>query len=131
MVTRHEKIGPLKKILLTLCTGCTETSLSGMNNTRLMEFIFGLGMNGLTHVECMLEGKYIGDEIIFPVKKNDISHYFAHLHSLLPELSMDCDPVFFKIAIKDISKPTHREIVKSLAETASCGSDCGCGCGSH
>jgi hypothetical protein len=124
-------VGYLKKILLVLCAGNSEASLSVMNNALPKEFIFGVGINGLTHFECMLEGKHIGDEFVFPVGKNDVSHYFAHLYRLLPGFTLETDPVYFKVVIKGITEPTQREIVKSLAEAASCGSDCGCGCGSH
>jgi hypothetical protein len=123
----RQQVVPLKKVSLALCTGKTEASMDSMKPLQSMEFIYGVGLDGLTHFECMLAGKHVGDELIFPVEKNAAHHQFAHLHRLLPGFPIGADPVFVKINIRDISEPTHREIVRSLAEAASCG----CGCGSH
>lgn len=131
MGTIPPQISPFKKVLLATSISNMESQKDSRKTPHHMEFIFGVGMNGLTHFECMLEGKQMGCEIVFQVKNNDLMHYFAHLYRLLPGFSDDAAPVFFKVVVKDISEPTDREIVKSLAEAASCGTDCGCGCGSH
>jgi hypothetical protein len=128
MDKNHQIVAPLKKLSLALSIG---NSLASINITQPMSFIFGIGVNGLTHFEYMLAGKQIGNEVIFQFNKNDAPHQFGHLHKFLPVTLPDDGPVDLKIVITDISEPAQREIIKAMAEVAACGSDCGCGCGSH
>jgi hypothetical protein len=125
-----QAVGPLKKISLALSFGRSESSIDS-SKSQFMEFIFGVGVGGLTHFEYALAGKHPRDEVIFMFNKNDRHHQFAHLYNCLPGFQVDTDMVFLKAAIENVTEPTHREIVRALAEAASCGSECGCGCGSH
>jgi hypothetical protein len=131
MAKSPQSVGPLKKINLALSISSSEALIDIIKIPQPMEFIFGLGADGLTHFEYLLAGKQVGDELIFPVKKIDGHHQFAHLYRFLPRFPVDADPVFLKITVEDVSEPTQREIVKAMAESAACGADCGCGCGSH
>jgi hypothetical protein len=124
-------VGPLKKINLALSISSSEAFIDIIKIPQPMEFIFGVGVDGLTHFEYMLAGKQVGDELIFLLKKNNGHHQFAHLYRFLPRIPVDVDPVYLKIIVEDVSEPTQREIVKAMAESAACGADCGCGCGSH
>jgi hypothetical protein len=130
MDNNPQQVGPLKKVSLTLFIGRSGTSIDNAN-PRHMEFIFGTGIGGLTDFECMLAGKHVGDEIFLSCNKSDTYHQFAHLYKDLPGFPADTDQIVLRAVVENVSEPTHREIVRSLAESASCGSDCGCGCGSH
>jgi hypothetical protein len=126
----HE-VAPLKKVSLFLSVDVPDGSGESTETSHPMKFIFGIGTDGLSHFEYMLAGKHVGDEVVLKVNQNDRYHQFAHLYRFLPRLPDHPDPVFLRIAITDISEPTQREIVTAMAEVAACGSDCGCGCGSH
>jgi hypothetical protein len=131
MAKNLQSVGPLKKINLALSISSSEDLIDIIKIAQPMEFIFGVGVDGLTRFEYMLAGKHVGDELIFPVKKNDGHHHFAYLYRFLPRFPIDADPIFLKITVEDVSEPTQREIVKAMAESSACGAGCGCGCGSH
>jgi hypothetical protein len=127
----HQTAGFLKKISLTFSIIGSDTSLERGKLPETMEFVFGIGINGLTPLEYMLAGKRVGDEVVLHLTPDDGDRQFAHLYRFLPRLPADAGPLDLKIVIADISEPTQREIVKAMAEVAACGSDCDCGCGSH
>ncbi len=124
-------IGPLKKVFLTITAADSEVSPDIGRTTGSVEFVFGIGANGLTRFECMIADKHVGDQVVIPVRKNEGPVLFGRLFRDLPPFSHEADPVFLHISISAVSEPTQREIIKAMAEAAACGADCECGCGSH
>jgi hypothetical protein len=58
-----EKIDLLKKITLSLEAGTTPDSVDLTPQSSLFEFIYGLGISGLTPFEIQLADKRVGEEI--------------------------------------------------------------------
>jgi hypothetical protein len=96
--------------------------------------IHGLGAEGLTPFEQLLEGKRPGDRIEQVVNRNTGQQFFGHhwwdvyaiLNTRLQPVSV---PLVFAVAA--IRQVEPREIVKQLARIGGhggCGGSCGCGC---
>jgi hypothetical protein len=113
-----EKIGYLKKVNL-------EMEWDGERGP--FDFVFGIGVDGLSPFEIDLEGKGAGYESAYHLTRAELNGLFQHL---LPPLFL-CDiPEAFtlKIRVVGIGQADQREVIKAMAEASSCGSDC---CGGH
>jgi hypothetical protein len=123
---KMEKIGPLKKVILSIEAGSAADAMDITPSPRKMDFIFGLGPNGLTPFETELSDKDVGYEVIFRLRDENIPHLFQHLNP--PNIpAMENQTAFFmKIRVMDISPADQKDIIKSLAEIADCGDHC-CG----
>jgi hypothetical protein len=121
-----EKTGPLKKVVLSVEAGSEADSMDITPSPRTMEFIFGLGPNGLTPLESELSNKGIGYEVIFRLKEEDMPHLFHHLSPPYSPSKDNQTPFYMKLRIMDITPADQRDVIKSLAEMAECGDHC-CG----
>lgn len=99
-----------------------------------MEFIFGIGRDGLCPFESQLQYTSVGDTIARSVNSLSGPDYFGHLYPLacgfldLPEVPGIVD---LKISVAEISRPDNREIVEAMARSVGhgCGGgSCDCGC---
>ena len=97
-----------------------------------MEFIFGLGTEGLTSFERLLHGKTAGDEIEFNVYKERLRTIFGHLCVDLSGVE-DCqaESLAVRASVLQVTPASNREVVKAMAAQTSCGDGCDCGCGGH
>jgi len=124
----------LKKITLSLAAGTSESTMDITPQPSSMEFIFGLGPEGMTPFEYRLVDHRIGDEVLIKIKPGDLSETFQHIPRPVWILPQNLDTVYLRAKILTISQPDNREIVKAMAAIAQhggdgCGGDCGCGCG--
>ncbi|BHH82543.1 hypothetical protein [Desulforhopalus sp. 52FAK] len=126
------QVKPMKKV---------HVSVSLRDNKNVTEdsvvsfaFIFGIGQDGLTPFECVLEGGRKGDQIQTDVSSSSLVEYFGVLlHTLNPLTEGKILPqnLCLKIEILDVMDVENREVVAALAgSTSGCGSggSCGCGC---
>jgi hypothetical protein len=121
-------VGPLSKIALNLQPIDPESQIRP-NLSRSMEFVYGVGANGLTSFEKALHGKTVGDSIIFPVPPMQLSLLCEHLARPLIEAVGQQPPFEIRITVANVQQATNRELVRAMAQMGSCGCDCGCGCG--
>lgn len=113
-----EKIGYLKKVNLLMEWG---------GERRPYDFIFGIGIDGLSPFEWDLEGKGVGHEGVYDLKRAELNGLFHHL--IPPLFLCDVPEVFtLKIRVVGIGQADQREVIKAMAEASSCGSGC---CGGH
>ena len=125
------KIENLKKITLSIQAGMSQNTMNLTPKYPKVEFIFGLGPEGMTPFEYELADKTEGESILLHLKKEDFFSFFEHLNPPLMDLFDGRDDVYLKINIDAVTPAENREIVKALADLAAhggSGCDCGCGC---
>jgi len=126
------KVENLKKIALSIQAGTSQDTMDLTPKYPGIEFIFGLGPEGMTPFEYKLAGKAEGESALLHLKKEDFYSFFEHLNPPLMDLFDGRDEVYLKVGIVTVTLPENREIVKAMADMAAhggAGCDCGCGCG--
>lgn len=121
-----EKIDPLKKITLSIEAGTTPDSMDLTSKSYEFEFIYGLGISGLTPFEMQLADKTVGEEIHLHITREGISQVFQHLILLPVTLPEHLDSFYLRLKITKVIPADQREVIKALAEMASCEDHC-CG----
>ena len=121
-----EKIGPLKKVTLSIEAGTTPESMDLTPQPSLFEFIYGLGTKGLTPIEFHLAEKTVGDEVRLQIDGKQIPQVFQHLIPPPIRTPEDVDVLYLRFRVTEIIPAEQREVIKALAEIADCGDDC-CG----
>ena len=127
------KVENLKKITLSIQAGTSPDTLDLAPNYPKIEFIFGLGPEGMTPFEYKLADRAEGDSVLLHLKKEDFYSFFEHLNPPLMDLFDGRNEVYLKVNIEAVTPAENREIVKAMAAMAThagAGCDCGCGCGS-
>ena len=127
------KVENLKKITLSIQAGTSPDTLDLTPNYPEIEFIFGLGPEGMTPFEYKLADRAEGDSVLLHLKKEDFYSFFEHLNPPLMDLFDGRNEVYLKVNIEAVTPAENKEIVKAMAAMAThggAGCDCGCGCGS-
>ena len=119
-----EKIEHLKKITLSVEAGTAPDSMDLTPQSSQFEFIYGLGTSGLTPFEIQLADKTVGEEIQLHMSREEIPLVFQHLVHFSLNLPEDADSFYLKLKIKSVLQADQREVIKALAEMASCGDNC-------
>ena len=125
------KIENLKKIALSIQAGTSQYTMDLTPKYPEIEFIFGLGLEGMTPFEYELAGRTEGESILLHLKKEDFYSFFEHLNPPITDLFDGRDDVYLKVNIDVVTLAENREIVKAMADLAAhggAGCDCGCGC---
>ncbi len=121
-------IQPLNKVSLSIKIG-TQPGKNDLNpKSPTFEFIFGLGVEGLTPFEFFLSKQFKGNSFSLTLHPNDVCHTFQHTtlpHFDIPE---SAESVFFTFQVINVEKADSRELIKAMAELSSCGGSCDC-CG--
>ena len=126
------KVDNLKKITLSIQAGTSQDIMDLTPKCPEIEFIFGLGPEGLTPFEYELADRIEGESALLRLKKEDFDSFFERLNPPLMDLFDGRDDVFLKVNIDTVSPAENREVVKAMAEMTThsrAGCDCGCGCG--
>ena len=96
----------------------------------VFEFIYGVGVEGITPFEKALLGKSVGDHVRMEMEPANYRETVGHLELPLFEQLGIAKATFLEATVAGIAKAEDREVVKAMAAGSSC-SDCGCGCGGH
>ena len=96
----------------------------------VFEFIYGLGVEGITPFEKALFGKSVGDRVRVDIGPADYRETVGHLELPLFKQIGIAKTTCLQATIAGIAKAQDHEVVKAMASGSSC-SDCGCGCGGH
>ena len=125
-------IGSMKKVNLLIEAGRTRDRMDLTRTPISFEFIFGVGVQGLSPFEAALDGKTCGATVFFKTHSREISELFEHLSLPLDEFIHKAPVFYLKAFIDKVAAAEDREIVSAMAGASVCGQgDCGCGCGSH
>jgi hypothetical protein len=95
-----------------------------------LEFIFGIGREGLSPLERLLAGKSVGDTITLMVENDQLATFFEHLTCHVSPLLHSPPPFTMQIRVVAADQADSREVVKAIARLGGCGhGGCDCGCG--
>jgi hypothetical protein len=125
------KVENLKKIILSIQAGTSQDTMDLSPKYPKIEFIFGLGLEGMTPFEYELADKTEGESVLLHLRKEDFYSFFEHLNPPLTDLFDGKADVYLKVNINAVTTAENREIVKAMAAMAGhggAGCDCGCGC---
>jgi len=131
MDNKLKPAGPLKKISLELVAGTTAGLKDLLSVPEQVEFIFGIGVEGLTPFECAIDGKIAGEEGAVKIHASQRKEFFGHLAGCESKFSIDVDPYYLHFKIHSVSDTSPHEVVKAMAGDTGCGGSCDCGCGIH
>lgn len=125
-------VEPLRKIRLSLQAGTSAAVMDIPLADAEAVFIFGIGSDGLTPLECLLNGRREAETIAFRVSDAEAGRFFGHVAPSLDRLAERRDEVYFQVSILAVETPQPREVIQAMAELANRGHghgcDCGCGC---
>jgi len=122
-------VKPLHTIHLEVRAG-SQPGIQDLTSRPLaFEFIFGLGVQGLTPFERLLEGLPVGSQTSIKVKHESIPTTFLNLKHYFMELCKKKDPLFLTVRVVDVHPAESREVIRAMARQAECGD--GCCCGGH
>ena len=121
-----KKIDNLKKITLSVEAGTAPDSMDLTPQSSQFEFIYGLGISGLTPFEIHLADKTVGEEVRLHINREEIQQVFQHLILFPLNLPEHLGDFYLKLKIIKVSRAEQREVIKALAEIANCEDYC-CG----
>ena len=124
------KVENLKKITLSIQAGTTQDTMDLTPKHPEIEFIFGLGPEGMTPFEYELADRTEGQSVLLHLKKEGLDSFFERLNPPLMDLFDSRDDVYLKVNINAVTPAENREVVKAMADMAAHGgAGCDCGCG--
>jgi len=126
------RVENLKKITLSIQAGTSQDTMDLTAKYPQIEFIFGLGPEGMTPFEYELVDKAEGESALLHLKKENFYSFFEHLEPPLTDLFDGRNDIYLKVNIDAVTTAENREIIKAMADMAAhggAGCDCGCGCG--
>ena len=127
-------IQPLKKVTLAVQAGGARGSFSLTPAPVTLDFIYGVGSDGLSSFEVALGERSPGEVVSFSVLNTDAADFFGNLYLPLRQtigLHLPPTTLFLQLEIKAVEDADNREVVKALAGSLShsCGGgSCDCGC---
>ena len=129
MDNHHLSVDNLRKISISIEAGTSPDVMDLTKSPGKLDFIFGIGNNGITPFEYELVNKHQGDNITVRIQRDSAPVFFEHLAFPILNQIRCRDAFYLKARILSVTQPDHREIIKALAEKSSCGDSCDCGCG--
>lgn len=120
-------VKPLHIICLEVRAGSKPGAQDLTSRPLSFEFIFGLGVQGLTPFECQLEGLPMGSETSLELKREAIPLTFLNLSHYFIKLGEKQSPLFLTVKVVDIRPAESREVIRAMARQTECGNDCCCG----
>jgi len=120
-------VKPLHTISLEVLAGSSPGARDLTPDPLTLEFIFGLGVQGLSPFERLLEGLPAGDETRIELKREVVPTTFLNLTPFIIELADRQDPLFLTVKVADIRPAESREVIRTMARMVECGDDCCCG----
>ncbi|MBA4367899.1 MAG: hypothetical protein C0403_09710 [Desulfobacterium sp.] len=108
-------------------------SLSGKSESSIyFDFIWGIGLNGLTDFEMALLKKKQGEDVPFTIHPETVHGVFEHLAPQVLSFCRSNAEIYVTASIQKIELASNREVVKAMAglkeSGCGCGGEGGCGC---
>lgn len=127
MNAEKPSVGPLKRVIVSISAGSRPAGKEILDSN-ILEFIFGLGREGLTPLERSLAGKKAGDSVTIEIDRADVPGFFGHLHTCHQALESRLENFYMNFKVCGVETASPREVVRAMARITSCGDDCACGC---
>ena len=127
MDTNSSVISYMKKITVTLETGTSPDNMDLSEHPFSLQFIYGIGVEGICLFEKSLFEKQPGDKTFLQVDPCQAGEVFGHLKQQLIDFLPMSAPFYLKTTIRAIEAADNREIVQAMAKGVGA-NNCGCGC---
>lgn len=96
------------------------------------DFIWGIGLNGLTDFELALLKKNQGEDVPFTLHPETVHGMFEHIAPHVLSICRSNAEICVTASIQKIERANNREVVKAIAGLkeggCGCGGEGGCGC---
>lgn len=125
-----QTVCPMKRVVIKLSAGKRPAGRE-LLDAEPVDFIFGIGSEGLTPMERRLQGKTEGDSLSFELFQKQAFNFFGHILPCPPVFQNPLHSFYIQMKIEKIEPASPREIVRAMARCIPCGKGCGCGCGGH
>lgn len=128
------QVKPMSKVHAAVSLVDAGSSGAIKDEKATFSFIYGIGKDGLTPFECLLEGCQQGDVTQTEVNSQAMGEFFGVLlRQIQPCIEGKIVPLDlrFSVEVLKVEEVENREVVAALAgATGGCGSggSCGCGC---
>ncbi len=132
----NQKVDHLKRVTLSCKVaflntnsnghGCENINRNCYNSPTKIEFIYGIGPEGLAPIEFKLAKASVGDTFHWNLPTHKFFGFFGHLphpHLVIPA---DAEEVCLEISVDNIKPASPREIVAALAEIVNSREQCSC-----
>ena len=126
MSEQHKRVDHMQKIVLHLTAGTTPEAMNLVSQPVSFDFIFGVGVDGLTPFEYALAHKAEGDQVVLPLEMKTFASTFKHLNPPLNPGSWNSPAFYLTVGVAEILPADRREIVKAMAHATGCDDGC-CG----
>ena len=126
MTADKDTIGPMKHVKLSIQAGTRDDNMDIAASPIQLEFIYGLGKNGLTPLELGLDGLAVGEAVVFKLKPSDFNHIFEHIPVPSFILPAGCSELYLHLQVQGLSPANPRDVIREMAALSGCGDDC-CG----
>ena len=126
MDEKDEKVGNLKKVAVLLEAGTRPETMDLTREPIPYDFVYGVGTHGLSPFEFELADKGEGDEMVIPVRTEEMANFFCHHFMPQLEIPEGVGAFYLRTLIAEVSAADQREVIKAMAEAATCGTGC-CG----
>ena len=127
-----DQIKSMKKVHVAVALVDAGSGEAAPGDAVNFSFIYGIGKDGLTPFECLLEGCRQGDITKTEVGFEAISAFFGVLFGQVQPLiegKIVSHDLCFAVEIIKVEEVENREVVAALAgSVGGCGGSCGCGC---
>ena len=120
------KVEKLKKVSLSIEAGTRPDHMDLISSPLSLEFVFGLGVEGLSPLEFELSDRSVGETFVLSLDRGRLNGLFGHIPVHLPVAGDEEGRLYLRIRVEGVTAADEMEIIRAMAENASCGGDC-CG----
>ncbi len=129
-IDQKSTIQALNKVTLSV-NARTQPDADDLNPKRsTFDFIFGLGIEGLTPFEFLLSEQVENGCFSLKLRPNEVCQTFQHITLPYGDFPESTESIFFTFQVIKVEKADNREVIKAMAELSSCGG-VSCECCSH
>ncbi len=125
------KVEPLKKVTLSVEAGTTPDGVNLTPAPQSLEFVFGVGSDGLTPFEFALAGKSEGDEASLQLNPDEICTLPGNIFSPFFQMPPGGMRLYVKATVVRVRTADNREVIRAMAGSTGCGCGCDGSCGGH
>ncbi len=117
------KVEPLKKVTLSIEAGTTPDAMNLTPTPQSLEFVFGVGSDGLTPFEYALVDKSEGDEASIRLNSNELCSLPGNAFGPFSHMPPGRESLYVKATVLRVLPADNREVIKAMAGSTGCGCD--------
>jgi len=124
MQEHSERVEPLRKIRIWVQSGKTPTNMDLTPDPVPLEFVFGVGSEGLSPFEYRLAGKRPGDILTIAMDAGEAGAAFGRLQFPLHVMPQNLSRFYMRVSVEAVSPASNKEVIQAMADMAKCEHGC-------